>query len=69
MILDIYKDLFERIYIFSPSVNIDDTWKPVKAYLHEKIKLKEDEPPLFHDAYDPIQLSTIIDNQKNHRVF
>ena len=36
MILDIHKDLFERVYIFSPSVHIDHTWYPVKAYLNKK---------------------------------
>ncbi len=30
MILDIYKNCFNRIYIFSPTINIDDNWKPVK---------------------------------------
>ena len=30
MILDIYRDCFERIYIFSPSINVDHTWSPVK---------------------------------------
>ena len=30
MILDIYKGLFQRIYIFSPSIEVDHTWEPVK---------------------------------------
>ena len=30
MILDIYKDCFDRIYLFSPSIEVDKTWKPVK---------------------------------------
>ena len=30
MILDVYKDCFSRIYIFSPSINVDMTWEPVK---------------------------------------
>ena len=28
-ILDIYKGCFERVYIFSPSINVDVTWLPV----------------------------------------
>ena len=29
-ILDIYKDCFSRVYIFSPSINVDyQTWEPV----------------------------------------
>ena len=31
LILDIYKDCFERVYIFSPSINVDHTWLPVKS--------------------------------------
>jgi len=31
MILDLYDKCFKRIYIFSPSVNVDyQTWEPVK---------------------------------------
>ena len=30
IILDIYRDCFERIFIWSPSINVDDNWKPVK---------------------------------------
>ena len=29
LILKIYRNSFERIYIFSPTVNADDTWTPV----------------------------------------
>ena len=32
MILDIYRDCFESVYIFSPSINVDHTWNPVKSY-------------------------------------
>ena len=32
LILEQYKGVFERIYVFSPSVNIDDGWIPVKKY-------------------------------------
>ena len=42
MIIDIYKKLFERIYIFSPSIEVDyQTWKPVKDYIENDLKLKE----------------------------
>ena len=64
MILNIYKDLFERVYIFSLSVHIEHTWYPVKEYLDKKIKLKEDEPILYYDEYDPVALETIISTHK-----
>ena len=38
MILDLYRGKFERIYIFSPSINVDKTWDPVKDYIRDYIK-------------------------------
>ena len=32
-ILDIYRGCFEMIYIFSPSVDIDQAWTKVKEYV------------------------------------
>ena len=32
MILDIYRGCFDRLYIFSPSVDVDKTWGPVREY-------------------------------------
>ena len=64
MILDIYRGCFECVYIFSPSINVDHTWIPVKEYLDKTIKLSENEPPLYYDHYDPESLEQIIDTQK-----
>ena len=30
MILNIYRDCFNRIYVFSPSIDVDSSWEPVK---------------------------------------
>ena len=38
MISDIYKGCFGRIYLWSPSVDVDNAWKPVKDYIHNTIK-------------------------------
>lgn len=64
MILDIYKDCFERIYIFSPSINVDHTWTPVKKYISEKIMKSNDEPEFYYDSYDSESLEKIMENQK-----
>jgi carboxylesterase type B len=64
MILDIYKGLFERVYIFSPSIHVDHTWEPVKEYLKHAINLKDDEPEIYYDHYDPEALAKIIDTQR-----
>ena len=65
-ILDIYRNCFERVYIFSPSINVDHTWIPVKEYLDKTINLSENEPPLYYDHYDPENLDQIIETQKNY---
>ena len=41
MILNIYKNCFSRIYIFSPSIDVDSTWIPVKKYIENEMELKE----------------------------
>ena len=43
MMLDIYRDCFSRIYIWSPSINVDSTWKPVKEYIQNHIKPNDKE--------------------------
>ena len=64
MIMDIYDKCFERVYIFSPSVHVDQTWLPVKEYLKKEINMKDNEPPLYYDHYDPFSLEMIIDTQR-----
>ena len=68
MIIDIYKHLFERIYIFSPSIEVDyQTWFPVKKYIENDLKLKEtDDEKFYYSEYDAVALSKIIETQKNN---
>jgi tRNA A37 threonylcarbamoyladenosine biosynthesis protein TsaE len=64
MILDIYRACFSRIYIFSPSIDVDHTWKPVKKYISEEMKVvHSDEEPIYFDHYDPSALANILDIQ------
>ena len=54
MILDIYDKCFSRIYIFSPSINVDyQTWEPVKKMI-DKEKFKA-------EFKDPYRIQEIID--------
>ena len=54
MILNIYKNCFSRIYIFSPSIDVDSTWLPVKKYIEDEMELKESDKEKFYlDHYDP----------------
>ena len=64
MILDIYKGCFERIYIISPSIHVDNSWIPVKKYIEKDLKLFEsDDEQFYFDEFDPIALQSIIDTQ------
>ena len=63
MILDIYKGCFSRIYFFvSPSIDIDQTWQPVKSYISKELHVNDKEQ-IYFDHYDPDDLQKIIDTQ------
>ena len=52
------------IYIFSPSINVDYSWVPVKDYIEKEMKVKHsDEEPIFFDHYNPEDLQNVIDTQ------
>ena len=67
LILNIYRGCFERIFVFSPSIDIDKTWEPVKKYQSDDMKATEkDKEKLYFNHYDPADLEHIIDTQ--HKV-
>jgi hypothetical protein len=64
LILKVYRGCFERIYVFSPSVNVDQTWEAVKNYQLGVMKVKDSEDEvLYHDYYSVEALEKIIDTQ------
>ena len=64
MILDIWRDCFSRVYIFSASINVDhQTWLPVKKYIDKEIQNTHDET-FYFDHYDEDALCNIIDTQR-----
>jgi hypothetical protein len=64
MILDMYRNAWERIYIFSPSVHLDSCWKPVKDYIENDLKVDGDKEPFFFDKWEPEVLNDIVDTQR-----
>ena len=54
---------FSRIYIWSPSIEVDDTWKPVKDYIRDHIK-PGDRENCYFDLYDPAELEQVIKTQQ-----
>jgi DNA replication protein DnaC len=64
MILNLYKGCFERIYVFSPSVNHDTTWLSVKEYIEDVLDVHEtDDEKFYFDHYNAEALERIIQNQ------
>ncbi len=64
MILDLYRDCFDLTYIFSPSIDVDHTWKPVKSYLETHMKVSHTEKePIYFDHYDPDALASVLEIQ------
>ena len=64
MILDIYRDVFERIYIFSPSISVDHSWDPVKKYISKELKINEEKEKIYFDDYHQEDLGKIVETQK-----
>ena len=63
MILDMYKDCCSRIHMWSPSIKVDSTWKPVKYYIRDHIK-PNDRDKFYFDSYDPSELEQVIKTQQ-----
>ena len=64
MIMNLYDKCFERVYIFSPSINVDATWTPVKDYIENKMDAHEtDDDKFYFDHYDQDGLESIITTQ------
>ena len=63
MTLDIYRDCFSRICIWSPSINVDSTWGPIKDYIRDHIK-PSDREKCYFDSYGPSGLEQVIKTQQ-----
>ena len=62
LVLDVYRGCFSRVYIWSPSIDIDHTWQPVKDYIAKEIKPSKDEK-IYFDSYHSADLQHVIDTQ------
>jgi len=63
MILDIYRDCFSRVYIWSPSINVDHSWEPVKKYIEKDLKVNTSKEKIYFDEYHHEELENVIDTQ------
>ena len=64
LILDMYRNCFQRVFIFSPSIHIDHTWEPVKKYIEQDMQVKHtEEEPIYFSEPDFEALEKIIETQ------
>ena len=66
MILDIYRDVFARVYVWSPSISVDANWTPVKTYIQNNLKVDLEKEKCLFDEYIPEELEAVMKRQ--HKV-
>ena len=64
LILRHYRGCFERLYIFSSSVDIDSSWGKVKEYVSVHLGVRDNEKCFFHE-FDHDALEKIVADQHN----
>ncbi len=60
MLLGSYKGIFDQARVFSPSVDIDSAWLPVKELAGNLM-----EGGTFNSEWDEASLRTVLDAQRN----
>ena len=62
LLLRYYKDQFQRIWVFSPSIKLDPQYEPLRKYL-EKMSDQDKEPLMFEDL-EQQALGRILSDQR-----
>ena len=64
LLLNHYRNCFQKIYIWSPTMAVDRTWDGVKSYCKNQLKQVESRTEkYFYDTYDPDDMQRVIDTQ------
>ena len=58
------RGVFERIYIFSPSIAVDDGWIPVKKYIEQDLGVNTEREQAYWEDWDEAALRRIIQQQR-----
>ena len=66
MILEIYRDVFERMYSWSSSISVDSNWTPVKKCIQDNLKVDLEKEKCMFDEYVPEELEAVI--KRRHKV-
>ena len=66
MILEPYKESFERIFMFSLYIDVDSSWLLANKHIEKEMKVQRiEEEPIYFDHYDLDALHDILDTQHN----
>ena len=60
LLLRYYKDCFQRIWFFSPSIKLDPQYQPLRKYLE---KMADREEQLMFEDFDHQALGRILEDQ------
>ena len=63
LVLDVFRGVFQRVYLFSKTAKSDHTWEPVLRHIRKDLKVPEEEDVFFED-FDMAAIEKIIDQQK-----
>jgi len=64
IILNLYKNKFKDIFIFSPSIHLDSTWESTKNYIENDLTINyKSKQNYFFDNFDDVALTEIIKTQ------
>ena len=64
ILLDIMRGAYDKIFLFSPSADLDGTWLPVKRYAREKLGQDQHKEPWYFHEWSDAKLQEILDEQK-----
>ena len=64
MVIRLYKGCWARIYVFSPSVDVDSSWLPVKEYVEKTLGVDQEKEKCFFSHWDAAALHEIVDQQR-----
>ena len=62
---DKYRGVFSRLYIWSPSILVDDSWAPVREYIRNELGHNEEkEGPCFFETFNGEDMRRIAKKQQ-----
>ena len=61
--LKFWRGCFSRIYLFSPTADVDHTWGPLENYIRKELKVEESEQ-VFFNVFSEKKLEEILETQK-----